>query len=53
MEKELADVDRKKEKYFKLFEKDTLEPDKLKSKIIGLTEARHQLEQQVSTIHAN
>lgn len=50
LEKELADVDRKKEKYFKLFESDTLAPDELKSKISELTETRLRLDKQISSI---
>jgi len=50
LEKELADIDRKKGKYYRLYEEDVLEPKELKTKINALTETRHRLEQQHSSI---
>ncbi|MFC6548807.1 hypothetical protein ACFQBN_19260 [Cohnella cellulosilytica] len=46
LEKELADIDRKKGKYYRLYEEDILEPKELKAKINELSEIGQRLEQQ-------
>lgn len=46
LEKEMTNIDRKKDKYYRLYEEDVLEPTELKTKINGLLEIRQQMEQQ-------
>lgn len=50
LEKELADLDRKKDKYYKLYEEDVLEPKELKAKINELLERSQQLGQRYLSI---
>lgn len=50
LEKELADIDRKKGKYYKLYEEDMLEPKELKTKINELAENGLRLEQQQTAL---
>lgn len=48
--KELADIDRRRNKYYRLYEEDVLEPKELKTKINELSEIRQRLEQQYVAI---
>lgn len=50
LEKEMADIDHKKGKYYRLYEEDMLEPKELKTKINELSEVGQRLEQQQTTI---
>jgi site-specific DNA recombinase len=44
VDKELADIDRKKEKYFKLFEDDLLKSQSLKEKLTDIDKSKQQLQ---------
>ncbi|MEK4360719.1 recombinase zinc beta ribbon domain-containing protein [Paenibacillus sp. FSL M7-1455] len=50
IEKEIADIERKKEKYYRLYEEDMLEPKELKAKINELSEIGQRLEQRQATL---
>ncbi|WP_341280233.1 recombinase family protein [Paenibacillus sp. FSL H8-0537] len=50
LERELTDTNRIKDKYYKLYEEDVLEPIDLKVKINGLSETRLRLEQRHAVI---
>ncbi|GFZ86999.1 hypothetical protein GCM10008018_36450 [Paenibacillus marchantiophytorum] len=44
MDKELVDIDRKKDKYFKLFEDDILTSQSLKEKLADIDKGKYQLQ---------
>lgn len=50
IEKEIADIERKKEKYYRLYEEDMLEPKELKAKINELAEIGQRLEQRQAAL---
>ncbi|MFD0682296.1 MULTISPECIES: hypothetical protein [unclassified Paenibacillus] len=52
VDKELADIDRKKDKYFKLFEDDVLTSQSLREKLVSIDESKGQLQQRKTEIES-
>ncbi len=50
LNKQIADIDRKKDKYYALYENDMLDPQELKSKLEGLSDMRLQLDTRIAEI---